>query len=40
VGLPDRGEVAVGRRADLIRVQVAGDIPVVRSVWRQGRRVA
>jgi alpha-D-ribose 1-methylphosphonate 5-triphosphate diphosphatase len=40
VGLTDRGEIAVGRRADLIRVQVAGDVPVVRSVWRQGRRVA
>jgi alpha-D-ribose 1-methylphosphonate 5-triphosphate diphosphatase len=40
VGLADRGEIAVGRRADLIRVQVAGDVPVVRSVWREGRRVA
>jgi alpha-D-ribose 1-methylphosphonate 5-triphosphate diphosphatase len=40
VGLADRGEIAVGRRADLIRVQVAGDVPVVRSVWREGQRVA
>ncbi|NOJ49929.1 alpha-D-ribose 1-methylphosphonate 5-triphosphate diphosphatase [Bradyrhizobium archetypum] len=40
VGLSDRGEIAVGRRADLIRVHVAHDIPVVRSVWREGRRVA
>jgi len=40
VGLADRGEIATGRRADLIRVQVAGDVPVVRSVWREGRRVA
>ncbi|HEU0145606.1 MAG TPA: alpha-D-ribose 1-methylphosphonate 5-triphosphate diphosphatase [Bradyrhizobium sp.] len=40
VGLADRGEIAIGRRADLIRVQEAGDIPVVRSVWREGRRVA
>ena len=40
VGLSDRGEVAVGRRADLIRVHVARDLPVVRSVWREGRRVA
>jgi len=40
VGLTDRGEIAAGRRADLIRVQVAGDVPVVRSVWREGRRVA
>ena len=40
VGLPDRGEIAVGKRADLIRVHVARDIPVVRSVWREGARVA
>ncbi|TPQ40928.1 phosphonate metabolism protein PhnM [Bradyrhizobium guangdongense] len=40
VGLSDRGEIAVGKRADLIRVHVAGNVPVVRSVWREGRRVA
>src|SRR6266568_51047 len=40
VGLADRGEIAVGKRADLIRVHVARDIPVVRSVWREGQRVA
>jgi alpha-D-ribose 1-methylphosphonate 5-triphosphate diphosphatase len=40
VGLGDRGEVAPGKRADLIRVHVARDTPVVRSVWREGRRVA
>lgn len=40
VGLTDRGEIAVGKRADLIRVHVAGNVPVVRSVWREGRRVA
>src|SRR5882672_1705285 len=40
VGLADRGEIAVGKRADLIRVHVARDIPVVRSVWREGHRVA
>jgi alpha-D-ribose 1-methylphosphonate 5-triphosphate diphosphatase len=40
VGLDDRGEIAIGKRADLIRVHVARDIPVVRSVWREGRRVA
>jgi alpha-D-ribose 1-methylphosphonate 5-triphosphate diphosphatase len=40
VGLDDRGEVSVGKRADLIRVHVAGGIPVVRSVWREGLRVA
>ena len=40
VGLADRGEIAVGKRADLIRVHVARDTPVVRSVWREGHRVA
>jgi alpha-D-ribose 1-methylphosphonate 5-triphosphate diphosphatase len=40
VGLADRGEIAVGKRADLIRVHVARDIPVVRCVWREGHRVA
>jgi alpha-D-ribose 1-methylphosphonate 5-triphosphate diphosphatase len=40
VGLADRGEIASGKRADLIRVHVARDIPVVRCVWREGHRVA
>jgi alpha-D-ribose 1-methylphosphonate 5-triphosphate diphosphatase len=40
VGLSDRGEIASGKRADLIRVHVARGIPVVRSVWREGVRVA
>jgi len=40
VGLLDRGEIAPGKRADLIRVHVAHDVPAVRSVWREGHRVA
>jgi alpha-D-ribose 1-methylphosphonate 5-triphosphate diphosphatase len=40
VGLDDRGEIAIGKRADLVRVRVTRDIPVVRSVWRSGLRVA
>lgn len=40
VGLDDRGEIAPGKRADLIRVKMDGDVPVVRGVWREGRRVA
>lgn len=40
VGLMDRGEIAVGKRADVIRVHVSHDVPVVRSVWREGHRVA
>ncbi|MDR3497363.1 MAG: alpha-D-ribose 1-methylphosphonate 5-triphosphate diphosphatase, partial [Ancalomicrobiaceae bacterium] len=38
-GLTDRGEIAAGKRADLVRVVMADDHPVVRAVWRQGRRV-
>ena len=38
-GLVDRGEIAVGKRADLVRVRVVGGLPVVRGVWRQGKRV-
>lgn len=40
VGLDDRGEILAGKRADVIRVHVAGGVPVVRSVWRAGQRVA
>ena len=38
--LGDRGRIAPGLRADLVRVQLAGDMPVVRAVYRQGRRVS
>ena len=38
-GLTDRGEIAVGKRADLVRVHTAPDIAVVREVYREGRRV-
>jgi alpha-D-ribose 1-methylphosphonate 5-triphosphate diphosphatase len=40
VGLDDRGDIAPGRRADLLRVHLAGGLPVVRAVWRLGERVA
>ena len=36
----DRGEIAVGRRADLVRARSHHGEPVVRAVWRAGRRVA
>ncbi|MGD0642149.1 MAG: alpha-D-ribose 1-methylphosphonate 5-triphosphate diphosphatase [Roseiarcus sp.] len=39
-GLTDRGEIAVGRRADLVRACAHQGEPVVRAVWRAGRRVA
>lgn len=40
VGLSDRGAIVTGRRADLVRVRVDEHVPVVRTVWREGRRVA
>jgi len=40
VGLADRGVIESGRRADLVRVRVDDHVPVVRTVWRQGQRVA
>jgi alpha-D-ribose 1-methylphosphonate 5-triphosphate diphosphatase len=51
VGLDDRGRIAVGKRADLVRVSrhdippagrspLRRPVPVVRSVYRQGVRVA
>ena len=40
VGLDDRGEISEGKKADLLRVKLEGDVPVIRSVWRDGGRVA
>jgi alpha-D-ribose 1-methylphosphonate 5-triphosphate diphosphatase len=40
VGLTDRGEIAIGKRADFIQVRQAEDAVAVRSVWSGGRRVA
>jgi alpha-D-ribose 1-methylphosphonate 5-triphosphate diphosphatase len=39
VGLRDRGRIAPGLRADLVRVRVHEGAPVVRQVWRAGERV-
>jgi alpha-D-ribose 1-methylphosphonate 5-triphosphate synthase subunit PhnI len=40
VGLDDLGEIAAGKRADLIRVRATEDVPVVGAVWVAGARVA
>ncbi|KGF69697.1 phosphonate metabolism protein PhnM [Hoeflea sp. BAL378] len=40
VGLDDRGSLTPGKRADLVRVRRDTGVPIVRSVWRQGERVA
>ena len=38
-GLHDRGEIRIGLRADLLQASDRHGQPVVRQVWRQGRRV-
>jgi alpha-D-ribose 1-methylphosphonate 5-triphosphate diphosphatase len=40
VGLHDRGRIAPGLRADLVQVRLYQGLPVVRAVWRAGRRIA
>jgi alpha-D-ribose 1-methylphosphonate 5-triphosphate diphosphatase len=39
VGLPDRGRIAAGKKADLVRVARVDGVPLPREVWRDGRRV-
>lgn len=38
-GFADRGTIEAGKRADLVRVNADGGLPMVRTVWREGRRV-
>ena len=38
-GMTDRGAILPGRRADLVQVKTDSDVPLVRTVWRQGKRV-
>ncbi len=38
-GLDDRGEIAPGKRADLVRVAVRDHTPIVVSAWRAGERI-
>ncbi len=38
-GMDDRGAILPGRRADLVQVRTDSDVPLVRTVWRQGERV-
>jgi alpha-D-ribose 1-methylphosphonate 5-triphosphate diphosphatase len=40
VNLSDRGRIETGLRADLVRVRRDEGVPVIRAVWREGRRVA
>ena len=38
-GLPDRGRLEIGFRADMVRIRLLGTLPIVRQVWRSGERV-
>jgi alpha-D-ribose 1-methylphosphonate 5-triphosphate diphosphatase len=38
IALDDRGEIAIGLRADFLRVRVIDDIPIVMQVWKAGCR--
>lgn len=39
-GLLDRGQLAPGLRADVVRFGLAGEVPLLRGVWSHGVRVA
>lgn len=38
-GLHDRGEIRAGLRADLLQTRIQPSQPLIRQVWREGRRV-
>jgi alpha-D-ribose 1-methylphosphonate 5-triphosphate diphosphatase len=38
-GLPDRGRLETGLRADMVRIRLHGTLPIVRQVWSDGVRV-
>jgi alpha-D-ribose 1-methylphosphonate 5-triphosphate diphosphatase len=40
VGLHDRGSITPSKRADLVRVRMFDENPLVTTVWRSGERVA
>lgn len=37
IGMTDRGRLATGLRADLLRVRLIGGQPVIRGTWVAGR---
>lgn len=39
IGLSDRGEITAGKRADLVRVGLFEDIPLVKGTWVAGQQV-
>lgn len=39
-GFNDRGELTIGKRADIVRIKTHNHIPYVKGVWREGNRIA
>ena len=39
-GLTDRGDIAIGQRADFLRVRIVDDVPIVIETWKAGSRIA
>lgn len=40
VGLDDRGEIAIGLNADLVLFHAGKKVPIIRDVWRAGKKIA
>ncbi len=40
IGLDDRGEIALDKRADLVHAHHSRHHPVIRAVWSEGKRIA
>jgi alpha-D-ribose 1-methylphosphonate 5-triphosphate diphosphatase len=40
LGLADRGAIAIGKRADFVRVRETQGVPVPLATWRRGMRIA
>ena len=39
LGLDDRGEITVGKKADLVRCSVVDNVPIIKGVWRDGHQI-